>query len=129
MSPNKECTVPGTGLRLSMPLAAFAGSVLASAQELDDATSVGASVHPGCCVIPAALAAAERYGSSADEFLGTILFGYDLCNRLGLLATEKIRELGLYGPGVIAAPSAAASPVSASPGDTRSRESLKRRGL
>ena len=57
MSPTEECTVPGTGLRLSMPLAAFAGSVLASAQELDDATSVGASVHPGCCVIPAALAA------------------------------------------------------------------------
>lgn len=109
MSPTEECTVPGTGLRLSMPLAAFAGSVLASAQELDDATSVGASVHPGCCVIPAALAAAERYGSSADEFLGAILFGYDLCNRLGLLATEKIRELGLYGPGVIAAPSAAAA--------------------
>ena len=109
MSPHGECTVPGTGLRLSMPLAAFAGSALTSAQELDDATSVGASVHPGCCVIPAALAAAEKNCSRPQELLEAILFGYDLCNRLGLMATEKIRELGLYGPGLIAAPSAAAA--------------------
>lgn len=109
MSPNGECGVPGTGLRLSMALAAFGDSTLASAQEMDDLTSVGASVHPGCCVIPAALAAAERYGSSPRELLRAILLGYDLCNRLGLMATEKIRELGLYGPGLIAAPCAAAA--------------------
>ena len=70
MSPYGECTVPGTGLRLSMPLAAFAGSALASAQELDDATSVGASVHPGCCVIPAALAAAEKKLQPAARAVG-----------------------------------------------------------
>lgn len=109
LSSSAECGVPGTALRLSPAAAAFAGSVLAAAQELDDATSVGASVHPGCCVIPAALAAAEKYGSSPLALLRAVLFGYDLCNRLGLMATEKIRELGLYGPGFLAAPSAAAS--------------------
>lgn len=109
MSPVEECGIPGTDLRLSMPLAAFGGSVLASAQEMDDLTSVGASVHPGCCVIPAALAAAEKYKSAPRDLLRAILLGYDLCNRLGLMATEKIRELGLYGPGLIAAPCAAVS--------------------
>lgn len=109
MNPKEECSVPGTGLRLSMPLAAFAGSVLASAQELDDLTSVGASVHPGCCVVPAALAAAEKYDCTPRALLKAILLGYDLCNRLGLMATEKIRELGLYGPGLLAAPCAAAA--------------------
>lgn len=109
MSPREECGVPGTDLRLSMPLAAFAGSVLASAQEMDDLTSVGASVHPGCCVIPAALAAAEKHGSAPGDLLRAILLGYDLCNRLGLMATQTIRELGLYGPGLIAAPCAAAA--------------------
>lgn len=108
MSSAQECTVPGTGLRLTAPLAGFAASVLASAEEMDDATAVGASVHPGCCVIPAALASAEKYRATPEQFLRSILFGYDLCNRLGLMATEKIRELGLYGPGLIAAPCAAA---------------------
>lgn len=86
----------------------FKGSLLSSALELDDMTGVGASVHPGCCVIPAALAAADRYGSSGAQILKTVIFGYDLCNRFGLMATERIRELGLYGPGLIAAPCTAA---------------------
>lgn len=103
-----ECTVVGTRERANAALAGFAGSILASAQEMDDATAIGASVHPGCCVIPAALSAAEKYGGSGELLLRAVLFGYDLCNRLGLMATERIRELGLYGPGFLAAPCAAA---------------------
>lgn len=102
------CGVPGTELRLSAPQAAFAGSVLASALEMDDATSVGASVHPGCCVIPAALAAAESCGASGEDLLLAVLFGYDLCNRVGLMVTEQVRRLGLFGPGLVA-PSCAAA--------------------
>ena len=103
-----ECRVPGTELKLPAAQAAFAANMLASAEEMDDATAVGASVHPGCCVIPAALAAGEKNNSSNELLLRSIVFGYDLCNRLGLMATEKIRELGLYGPGLLAAPCAAA---------------------
>ena len=107
LSTCSECGVPGTRLRMSAAAAAFAASVLASADEMDDATAIGASVHPGCCVIPAALISVERHGSTYEKLLLSIIFGYDLCNRLGLMATERIRELGLYGPGVIAAPCAA----------------------
>lgn len=103
-----SCTVVGQDYTLPPALAAFSNGLLASALELDDATSIGASVHPGCCVIPAALAASQIHKRSGGELIRAICFGYELCNRLGLLATERIRELGLFGPGVIAAPCAAA---------------------
>ncbi|MPL95594.1 hypothetical protein SDC9_41766 [bioreactor metagenome] len=102
------CTVAGQDYSLPPAPAAFSNGLLAAALELDDATSIGVSVHPGCCVIPAALAASQIHNSSGGELIRAICFGYELCNRLGLLATEWIRELGLFGPGVIAAPCAAA---------------------
>lgn len=105
---DRSCGVFGTGLRLCAPLAAFANSLLTSVMEMDDATAIGASVHPACCVIPPAVAAAEKYHRNGQELLKTIVFGYDLCNRLGLMATQRIQELGLYGPGVISGACAAA---------------------
>ncbi|MEG0852730.1 MAG: MmgE/PrpD family protein [Angelakisella sp.] len=97
----RDALLWGTNRYLSAPLAAFANSTTAATLELDDATSIGASVHPGVSVIPAAIAAAQRYGATGKEFLKAVVFGYDVCNRMGLLATEKVRELGLHGPGLL----------------------------
>ena len=38
--------------------------------------------HPGCSVVPAALAMGEREGSSGTEMLRAIVLGYDLCCRV-----------------------------------------------
>lgn len=97
----KEATLWGGKERLSMPLAAFANAVMTTTLELDDATSIGASVHPGAFVIPAVLAAAEKYGASGRELIKAVVFGYDVCNRMGLMSTGKIRDLGLHGPGFL----------------------------
>jgi len=98
-----KADVWGAGKRLGAPLAAFANSYFGGILELDDATALGASVHPGASVIPAALAAAQETGSDGARLLHAVVFGYDVCNRMGLLSTARVRELGLYGPGLVGA--------------------------
>lgn len=58
---------------------------LSSAHELDDVHRE-AVVHPGDTVIPAALAMAQREGSSADELLDALVIGYEAGIRMSLLA-------------------------------------------
>lgn len=92
------CTVWGTGDRYSVMAAVFANGTAASRRELDDVTSVGASVHPGASVIPAVMAVSEIRKVTGLEFLYAVMLGYEVCNRFGMMATERVRELGMYGP-------------------------------
>ncbi len=80
--------------------AAFLNACRTSNIELDDVSGIGASVHPGVYVWSAAFAAYQASQSSIDDFICSILFGYDVCMRMGLLSSEKVRELGLHGPGL-----------------------------
>ena len=57
--------------------AALTNGVLAHADETDDSHSPSQS-HPGCAVIPAALAAGERFGISGTHFLRAVALGYDI---------------------------------------------------
>jgi 2-methylcitrate dehydratase PrpD len=60
--------------------AALVNGVLAHADETDD--SHGPShAHPGCAVIPAALAAGEQFGISGTHFLRAVTLGYDVGSR------------------------------------------------
>lgn len=69
--------IPGTD-QLSDPVnAAFAGAMSAHADETDD-SHLGGRFHPGCAVVPAALAVAEANGRSGLELLRAIAAGYDL---------------------------------------------------
>jgi 2-methylcitrate dehydratase PrpD len=61
--------------------AAFTNGMLAHADETDDSHSPSQS-HPGCAVVPAALAAGERYGISGLQFLRAVALGYDIGSRL-----------------------------------------------
>ena len=54
--------------------------MLGHADETDDAYCL-ALVHPGCAVVPAALAMGERERSSGTALLRAIALGYDLCAR------------------------------------------------
>jgi 2-methylcitrate dehydratase PrpD len=87
--------------KASPGIAAFANATRTSNIELDDGSGMGASVHPGVYVWSAALAAWEDRRTPISEVLKAALFGYDVCSRMGLLATGKVRELGLHGPGLI----------------------------
>ena len=57
--------------------AALTNGVLAHADETDDSHSPSQS-HPGCAIIPAALAAGERFGISGTHFLRAVALGYDI---------------------------------------------------
>src|SRR6266852_1031723 len=57
--------------------AALTNGMLAHADETDDSHAPSQS-HPGCAVVPAALAAGERFGISGTHFLRAVALGYDV---------------------------------------------------
>ena len=64
-------------------LAAQTNAMLAHADETDDShpASIG---HPGCAVVPAALAAAELANAPGTAFLRAVVLGYDMYARTNL---------------------------------------------
>jgi 2-methylcitrate dehydratase PrpD len=78
-----EASVVGTRLRTSAVNAALANGMLAHADETDDSHALSRT-HPGCAVVPAALAIAERQRASGIAFLRAVVLGYDVCARVNL---------------------------------------------
>jgi 2-methylcitrate dehydratase PrpD len=60
--------------------AAFANGELAHSDESDDDFTTGGA-HPGCAVVPAALASGEQFGISGTHFLRAVALGYDIAMR------------------------------------------------
>jgi 2-methylcitrate dehydratase PrpD len=77
---NPEATVLTTNIRTSAVNAALVNGMFAHADETDDFEPV-TKAHPGSHVVPAALAMAEREGSSGTELLNAVALGYDVCCR------------------------------------------------
>ena len=75
-----ESSVLASDIRTSAVNAALANGMFGHADETDDFEPVTKS-HPGCSVVPAALAMAERAGSSGEELVRAVTLGYDLCCR------------------------------------------------
>ena len=59
--------------------AAMVNGVLAHADETDDSWPSG--WHPGCAVVPAALAVGEQFGISGSHLLRAVALGYDVGSR------------------------------------------------
>jgi 2-methylcitrate dehydratase PrpD len=60
--------------------AAIANGMLAHSDETDDDFTTGGA-HPGCAVVPAALASGEQFGVSGTHFLRAVALGYDIAMR------------------------------------------------
>lgn len=98
----KEACVIGSGIVTSAANAALANGMCAHADETDDSHAPSV-MHPGCGIVPAALAIGERQGSSGMALLRAVALGYDVATRLTMsLNAFKFREDGLsthsYGP-------------------------------
>ena len=78
-----EASVVGTRIRTSAVNAALANGMLAHADETDD-SHAPSRTHPGCAVVPAALAVAERSMPPAKRFLRAVVLGYDVCARVNM---------------------------------------------
>jgi 2-methylcitrate dehydratase PrpD len=106
-----EATVLGTSLVVPAELAALANGMAGHADETDDSHLRG-RFHPGCGIVPAALAVAEQRGSGGTEFLRAVALGYDIGARLTISlgypnpnqATHSTHTLGaLFGAAASAA--------------------------
>lgn len=75
--------LPGTRLAAPPVDAAFANGMAAHADETDDSHLAG-RFHPGCAVLPAALAVAEARGAGLDAVLRAVALGYDVGARATL---------------------------------------------
>jgi len=73
------------GARLLLPAAqaAFANAMAAHADETDD-SHLASRCHPGCAIVPAALAVAERADANGETFLRAIATGYDVAARINI---------------------------------------------
>jgi 2-methylcitrate dehydratase PrpD len=78
-----DATIAGTTLTAAPTDAALANGVMAHADETDDSHNASRS-HPGCSIVPAALAAAEALGADGTRFLRAVTLGYDIGPRVVL---------------------------------------------
>ena len=74
-------TIAGFAMTASTTDAALANGVMAHADETDDSHNESRS-HPGCAVVPAALAAGEEFGIDGNGFLRAVTLGYDIGTRV-----------------------------------------------
>ncbi len=77
----KMATVVGTDLVCGPMEAALVNGMLAHSDETDDSHSASHS-HPGCAVIPAALATGETFGIDGARFIRAVALGYDVGTRV-----------------------------------------------
>ncbi|MGH7860673.1 MAG: MmgE/PrpD family protein, partial [Candidatus Dormibacteraceae bacterium] len=90
-------TVVGTERCTAPFAAALVNGMAAHADETDDSHPESLS-HPGCAVVPAALAAAESIDASGDAFLRAVVVGYDVGCRMGRAVGLKKAEMQLGRP-------------------------------
>ena len=108
----KEACVIASSILTTAENAALANGMLAHADETDDSHAPSLT-HPGCGIVPAALAMAEREEASGEALLRAVALGYDVGCRLTMsLDAYQFREDGhsthSFGPMFGAAAAAAA---------------------
>jgi 2-methylcitrate dehydratase PrpD len=71
----EQCSVLGAKFKTTPVLAAFANGMAGHADETDDSNS---QLHPGCAIVPAALAIAESQSRGGEALLRAVILGYDI---------------------------------------------------
>ncbi len=89
-----EATVIGTATVTSAVNAALANGMMGHADETDDSHLLG-RFHPGCGILPAALAVAEVANRTGEDLIRAVALGYDVgarvCPALGLGHAESAK--------------------------------------
>jgi 2-methylcitrate dehydratase PrpD len=110
-----EACVATTDIVTTAVNAALANAMFAHADETDD-FHPHTKAHPGCAVVPAALAMGERQGSPGVELLRAVVLGYDVCCRF----------LMALGPDLVRATHRSAEGFSATIGATAAAAAMAR---
>jgi 2-methylcitrate dehydratase PrpD len=93
--PAGRIPVPGRARRADLIDAAFLGGTAAHGIELDDGFRQG-SVHPGCVVIPAALALGCARHSDGQALMQAIVVGYETVIAIGRACHPDLRQRGFH---------------------------------
>ena len=89
-----EALVLGSDLLTNVVTAALANGMAAHADETDDSHKASRS-HPGCGVVPAALALAERNNIGGSALIKAVVLGYDVaCRSTPALVTQALYDRG-----------------------------------
>jgi 2-methylcitrate dehydratase PrpD len=75
--------VIGTKLKTTPPFAALGNGIAAHSLELDDVVNA-ASLHPGVCIMSAALPAGSQAGVNGKDFIAAVVAGYEVTVKLGI---------------------------------------------
>ena len=102
------CTALGHDAALDAAGAAFVNGVAAHGEDFDD-TFEGTPVHTGAVIVPAVLAACERFGLGGGDALRGAAVGTELMCRAALVAPTAIHRAGFHPTAVIGAMGAAAA--------------------
>ena len=74
-------TIVASRMTASPSDAALVNAMLAQSDETDDSNEFS-QFHPGCSIVPAALAVGERFGTDGMRFLRAVALGYDVGARI-----------------------------------------------
>ena len=102
------CTALGHPGRFAAAAAALINGTAAHGEDYDD-TFEGGPVHAGAVIVPAVLAAAERYGRTGPSALLGIAVGVETICRLSLVTPQMIHRAGFHPTAVLGTMAAAAA--------------------
>ncbi|MGV8143609.1 MAG: MmgE/PrpD family protein, partial [Methanothermobacter sp.] len=100
-------TVIGYG-RSSVQDAGLANGIFAHSLDLDDGHRQG-QLHPGACVIPAALSLCEALDKSGEELIESLVVGYQVAIVVGMMVNPEHRSRGFHTTGTCGTLGAAAA--------------------
>jgi 2-methylcitrate dehydratase PrpD len=100
-------TAIGQPRSMSAAGAAFVNGTAAHGEDFDD-TFEGGPVHAGAVIVPAVLAACERYRLHGQAALLGIAVGVETICRLGLVAPKTVHKAGFHPTAIFGAMGAAA---------------------
>lgn len=106
-----ESTVIGQGKASALD-AGLANGIFAHSLDLDDGHR-HAHLHPGVCVIPAALSLCEAEGRSGKDLITSLVIGYQVAIILGIVVNPEHRNRGFHSTGTCGTLGAAAAAANA----------------
>ncbi len=107
IQPCGESTVIGQGKSSALE-AGLANGIFAHSMDLDDGHR-RAMLHPGACVIPAALSLCESGNRTGKELIESIVVGYQVAIALGMMVNPGHRQRGFHSTGTCGTLGAAAA--------------------
>src|SRR5262247_1841400 len=102
------CSAIGHARGMSAAGAAFVNGTAAHGEDFDD-TFEGGPVHAGAVVVPAVLAACERYHPDGPSALLGIAVGVEVMCRLSVVAPKAVHKAGFHPTAVFGAMASAAA--------------------